>query len=439
MTKQKYIYDMTDEEMNKLIEKFLPVKKLEKDKYGEVFTPIPLINQLLNKLPSKVWTNPNLKWLDPTGGVGNFLIIIYGRLFLGLEKWEPNDKKRSQHIIGQMLYMVEINKRNCSICRQIFGPKLNLICENFLNDFSFSNKTSSFDIIIGNPPFQDSVELKDNGQRIQGGKNKLYERIFIKSIQLLKEGGYLSFIVPDNMFSGNGSDAYKILLKEDTQYIDFNSNLNSFFPGIQQTVCFFLLYKNFSTKNDPKKTVIENSDGQQLSLFLENRPVNPIRNWNLKTEKLIKKYISNEKNNIVYNRGKNLNLYKGNKYPIVYSLDKTIGTNNPDLALGLNQKKAIIFAISPELSFKMDYTGKYGSGPNTFFLPFETNIEGKILEKFFKGEDYKTMALATRVTRQYLKHSFIQHLNINKIINSFKKTQKKNHLRKNYTRKIKKM
>jgi hypothetical protein len=33
----------------------------------------------------------------------------------GLKKWEPNEKKRSKHIIENMLYMVELNKKNCDI------------------------------------------------------------------------------------------------------------------------------------------------------------------------------------------------------------------------------------------------------------------------------------------------------------------------------------
>jgi 3-oxoacyl-[acyl-carrier-protein] synthase III len=99
----------------------------------------------------------------------------------------------------------------------------------------------------------------------------------------------------------------------------------------------------------------------------------------------------------------------------------------------------------------MDYTGRYGVGPNTFFIPFETNIQGKRIEKFLKSEDYKTMALATRVNRQYLKHAFIQHLSIDKIIKTTntktkkttntktKKTKKKTNEKRNKTRKNKKI
>ena len=45
---------------NKIIE-YLPVSEEEKQAYGEVFTPIELIEEMLNTLPKSVWKNPNLK------------------------------------------------------------------------------------------------------------------------------------------------------------------------------------------------------------------------------------------------------------------------------------------------------------------------------------------------------------------------------------------
>jgi hypothetical protein len=86
------------------------------------------------------------------------------------------------------------------------------------------------------------------------------------------------------------------------------------------------------------------------------------------------------------------------------------------LARGLKIKKAIIFSISPDLEFKMDYSGKFGVGPNTFIIPFKTIAEGKRLERFLNSEDYKTLALATKTTRQYLKIAFIEHLKLTKIM-----------------------
>ena len=41
----------------------------KKNLYGEVFTPIELICEMFDHLPKDIWTNPNLKWLDPANGI----------------------------------------------------------------------------------------------------------------------------------------------------------------------------------------------------------------------------------------------------------------------------------------------------------------------------------------------------------------------------------
>jgi hypothetical protein len=435
----KNIENMNENEMQQFINDNLTIKKEEKDKYGEVFTPAPLIEQMLDLFPKKVWSNPNLKWLDPSAGVGNFMIVVYLRLMKGLETVIKTTSARSTHIIKNMLYMVELNQNNCSILKRLFGPKCNLFCADFLAEGWQKGVCDDkcFDCIVGNPPFQDDYDHSE-GMRTMGGKNKLYERIFMKSYMLLKDGGYLTFVTPDNIFSGGATDAYKVLVSNRVSYINFNENLKLFFPTIQQTVCYFFLEKSRSTE-----TIIENKHGDKFTLKLLDRHVNPVKNWSLETEKLLGKFVSMEKNNAVYNRGKSLEEYKGRKYKIIYTPSQLLYTDNKDLAVGLGVKKAVIFSISPDLEFKMDYHGTYGVGPNTFYIPFETKKQGKNIEKFLQSEDYKLLAQATKTTRLFLKNAFIQHLDLNKIFKlSMKrkksKSCKNNSSKNNKTRKNKK-
>ena len=435
MDKVKKIYEMDEEEIKIFIEKHIPVKKIEKDKYGEVFTSPVLINKMLDLFPKNIWTNHKLSWLDPSVGTGFFMIFVYMRLMNGLKKWQSNEKKRSKHIIENMLFMVELNKNNCAVCTSIFGDKSRLVCGNFLDTVNFLRpKNESFDCIVGNPPFQDDYGLNREGKRINGGKSKLYERIFLKSFSILKKGGYLSFVVPDNIFSGNGSQSYQTIIQNRVPFVSLKQSNQSYFNKIQQHVCYFILQKLPSQT----LTTIEYNDQQTFQVKLQDRPVNPIRNWTLQTEKLINKFVSNERNNVSYNRGKSINSYKGNKYTVIYTPSKTLHTNNPKLAPGINIKKAIIFSISPDLAFKMDYSGNYGAGPNTFYIPFNTVSEGKKLEKFLNSKEYKTLALATKTTRQYLKIAFIEYLKLTTIMGSNKnKTKKQNKKQNNKTRKHK--
>ena len=116
---------------------------------------------MLDKLPVEVWTNPDLKWLDPANGIGNFPVVTYYyRLMDGLGSVMPNKKTRSKHIIEKMLTMVELNPVNCKVCAKIFkmideNATPRIIRADFL---VWSAKSrSKFDIIMGNPPYQKKV------------------------------------------------------------------------------------------------------------------------------------------------------------------------------------------------------------------------------------------------------------------------------------------
>ena len=142
-----------NEKVSNMIHKHLDVRSDEKKEFGEVFTPINLILETL-KLPKSCWTNPDLKWLDPSCGIGNFPVIAYYKLMDGLKKTIKKKQARSKHIIENMLYMVELNPSNVKICKKIFKnidsnskPNIQKISYfDFKPDFEF-------DIIMGNPPW----------------------------------------------------------------------------------------------------------------------------------------------------------------------------------------------------------------------------------------------------------------------------------------------
>jgi site-specific DNA-methyltransferase (adenine-specific) len=141
------------------------MSKMEVDKFnfGEVMTPFDLVEEMLNLLPNKIWENPNLKWFDPCGGVGNFQVIIVERLMEGLKGFILNEEDRYRHILENMIYVCEIQEKNTSVFLNIFNPNklLNLNCYNgdFLSeDFdSFMNNVwglEKFDVLIMNSPYQ---------------------------------------------------------------------------------------------------------------------------------------------------------------------------------------------------------------------------------------------------------------------------------------------
>ena len=56
-------------------------------------------------------------------------------------------------------------------------------------------------------------------------------------------------------------------------------------------------------------------------------------------------------------------------------------------------------------------------GLNTdLFFPIQNKEEGFLLDNFFKSDLYKKLMLSTKTTRQFIKLSCLQYLNVNKII-----------------------
>ena len=108
-------------------------KRKEND---EVFTPNSLINDMLDKLPKVIWSNPDKTWLDPCAGLGNFSVQVLKRLMEGLSQWEPNEEARKKHILECMLFHVEMNPESVAKLQKILNPEgkytLNVHCGDFL-------------------------------------------------------------------------------------------------------------------------------------------------------------------------------------------------------------------------------------------------------------------------------------------------------------------
>ncbi len=183
--------ELIDENILEIIRKYLTVKDREKKLFGEVFTPVELICEMLDKLPKEVWANPDLKWLDPANGIGNFPVVAYYKLMEGLKEAIPEKSERSKHIIEQMLTMVELNPINCKVCTKIFKMIDTNATPNVIRADFFQWNTESrdkFDIIMGNPPY--------NRGGVGKGGGVFWVSFVNNSLDLLNMGGYLNFIHP---------------------------------------------------------------------------------------------------------------------------------------------------------------------------------------------------------------------------------------------------
>ncbi|MFA6089833.1 MAG: Eco57I restriction-modification methylase domain-containing protein [Candidatus Woesearchaeota archaeon] len=216
-----------------IIGNYLKPSMTEKKSKGEVFTPFSLIEQMLGKLPTEVWSNPNLKWLDPANGIGNFPAVIVQKLMEGLKEWEPDAGKRRKHILENMLYVCDIQPKNMFLYLLIFDNqnhyKMNWHRGSYL-DSDFNKKMSEwgvdkFDIIVGNPPYQDSSK-KDK----LGGKEPLWIQFVNKVFTHLKQDGYLVFVHP-SLWRQCDDEKCSILRKKNMIFLSINNEkigLNTF-------------------------------------------------------------------------------------------------------------------------------------------------------------------------------------------------------------------
>ena len=248
------------------------LRKTEKDRFGEVFTPEAIINAMLDKLPPHLWCDPTKKWLDPAAGFGNFLMVVYARLMTGLATHNPDPTERSRHIIERMLYMVEYNPESCARIREIFGTAANLSCSSFLDPTTtttFPDGTTQFDIIIGNPPF--NADQTHEGKK--GGGANLWPKFVEKSLlrdnesMLLKLDAYLLFVhpalwrKPPSERSAVSTLFNKMTHENHMLYLEIHSKLDGKRDfGVQTRYDFYLIQKRRQTPRSDF-TIVKDQDG----------------------------------------------------------------------------------------------------------------------------------------------------------------------------------
>lgn len=249
----------------------------------EVFTPPEVANQVLDLLPKELWSDPNIKILDPCCKTGIFLRESARRLMVGLEKAIPDEEKRREHIFKNMLFGIAITELTGLVSRrslyyskdasseysivQFKDPDGNItykrtehdyvqgkcrICgspyenlergdsmENYAYQFIHEQEASNmkFDVVVGNPPYQ----VEDGGA--SRSATPVYQ-LFVNQAFRLKPR-YVSMIIPSRWFAGGkGLDSFRAQMLESTNFrnlVDY-PNASELFPAVEIKggVCYFL-------------------------------------------------------------------------------------------------------------------------------------------------------------------------------------------------------
>ena len=273
----------SEDEVMAFLAKHLPNRKSEKDKFGEVFTPASLVNSVYDQIAEyspSIWQNPETTLLDPSAGVGNFTALAYFRFMEGLKAKIPSAQKRSQHIIENMVFMVELNPENCQILRRLFGSKANIICTSFLDECHrqvntavvkrFLSKRTGFSMIVGNPPYQ---QERPETKGTNAGRKTLWDRFVVASFDILAPDGYLGFITPAGWRgTGRASYLWKLLTQKQILYLRIYSQQDG-----QRLFNATTRFDVYVVQNSPntQPTQVVDQKGEEHRLKLEEWPFLP--------------------------------------------------------------------------------------------------------------------------------------------------------------------
>lgn len=439
-------------DINKLIEmedyegllnyftKLINPTKGEQKKRGEVFTPLELVNEMLDKLPKKVWSNPDLKWFDPANGIGNFPVCVFIRLMKGLESVIPDKEDRKKHILEKMLYVAELDRKNCFIYNLLMSEdgkyKLNIYQGNSLElDIHKQWEIESFDIIMGNPPYQKTT----NGVS-SGGGNGLFLSFINFSFKNLNENGYLIFINPPSFFSigrslnnNEVSILNDIFMKNNILYMNIEE-CKKFFPKVGSKFCYYILQKSYNEDIETNVICSYNNKVYDTKLNLKNNNFLP---YLISKESLsIAKKILNTFNKLKIfhspdNRCDKKHVIKtkdnNHKYPI-QATSKQIVYSNKECKWQYNKK--ILMSRSGYLKPFYD-DGIIGIGGDCFSCLVENKEEGEYIINLINSklytffiEIYKWSGFHHRKILQQLPYIKLENLNDENIYKYFNLTHK---------------
>ena len=376
-----------------------------KNKYGEVFTPVILINEMLDNLPTHLWKTPEYKWLDPCAGRGNFFLLVYFRLMEGLKHVITNINERKKHILTKMLYMNDLNKTNVKILKEIFGRDANITCVDFLKDWT--GLYDKYNVILENPPYQISKKETYKGGR--GSNHTLWDRFIHKSFEILDEKeGWMGAITPANWRRPNHPLYTNIIAPRLTYLHIYGKREGIRLFGAQTRFDLYILSKN--SKNKPPLIIDEMGKSHHEIhpiewAFLPNYSYGTVnRYFSLKNKKNVNEkkdkyktkkviYDSNEYNSKTLLKRQTATA----KYPVVHTMTrKGLGVR-----WSLKKKKhfgtaKVLLNFNEILYPYNDWKGEYGMSQLTFGIPIKSKKEGDELIKTMNRDDFKEAIKATK-------------------------------------------
>jgi len=394
----------------------LSTREYEKNKYGEVFTPYSYICDVLDQLPPRVWHDPSLRWLEPAAGIGNFCIVVYTRLMDGLVDAFPDPSVRHEHILRNMITMVEINEDNVAHARELFGSLANIRCADFLQDVDADADSVAADIIIGNPPFQTPRETARISSK---GGQTLWDKFIVKSLGILRRNlssdaeRFLCFITPPawrKPLSPHGLWTMMTRSPCHLQYlhmIDKKTAIQDL--CVQQRMDLFIVGVGGGGDHDASCRIITSKSDGNAEYILSPRDWPFLPNAEFESIKEIIDLLGPDPLRVIYDRsayGSDLPHmapeYRAGEfiYPVVHTMTRRgLGlwySNTKTRGTGHFGKAKVILNFNEKLYPYLDYAGEFGMGQFSFGLPVASAAEGEAMVRALNSPRFQAIVRATK-------------------------------------------
>lgn len=381
-----------------MLREYVKVGEVEKKKFGEVMTPLELVKEMLATLPEEVWSNPNLKWLDPANGTGPYPAVVTYKLMKGLEEWEPDAEKRYKHIIENMIYTCELQAKNVFLWLCVADPfdeyTTNTYWGSFLDErFDKHMKDvwgiDKFDIVIGNPPYQ---EIDKNNKSKSGG-NSLWSKFVSKSLKLIFNGKYICFIHPSSWMSPSGNTSKNVdvkINKYDILHLEVET-AKKYFSGVGSNFTWYCLRKSNTFNFKTKIKTLFNKKNYEFEYNISKYDYLPIF-LNKDVLSLQDKFISDLYFNFIidYSFDQRKEFISknndGKSYPLFHTSNQILYSSKKHKC---QDNKKIIVTKSGNLSPIYDENGLYGTTETSAYHIVENDEMGYFLLKLLKTKLYK--------------------------------------------------
>jgi hypothetical protein len=402
------------EETVQVLRKYVQVADTEVKEHGEVMTPITLVEEMLDKLPPEVWSNPSLKWLDPCNGVGTFPSIVVKRLMVGLKDVILNECERYRHIIENMIYVCEIQPKNMFLFHTAFDREddyeLNTFFGSFL-DKEFNNHmvnvwgVNNFDIVLGNPPYNKSGTTNSG--------NNIWPKFVDKMLSITNDNGHMCIVHP-SLWRRPKHKVWNLLTQHQIIHLDIHDTqdgLRVFNAGTR--------YDWYVLNKIPihTTTTVRFEDGTIKDIDLKNRSFLPNKNLDyidlITNGKELCKVIHSRSDYAVDKSWVSSEQNEINCYPLINSIHSngnivyrysSINTNGH---FGI--PKVIVSDSTSQMYFDLD--GTYGLTSHCLGICIDSEQEGILISKAIESKKFKNVTDSIKWSNFWVDPRFFKHLN----------------------------